>query len=295
MNQGISVLLTQVKTRDGVTLDGIYIKPKRRSKTALIWLHGLTSRFYSGQTLIRELSSRCRKFGIGYFKFNTRGHDIVVRGQKKHKFLGTLFEKFEDCAYDIRAMINLAQRLGYRNIILAGHSTGANKVVYYLYKTGYRSVKGLVLLGALNDIAAEKKRVGEKEFARIVDVTKRLYRKDPLSFFWSRGFLYTARRSMSLHTPGSAEDVFPYYNPRANWKELKSVRVPMTVIIGSRDEYLDRPAKKLVEIFQKNAKYTKSFSGIVIKGARHSFQKKERELARATINWVHKYVVKKWG
>jgi len=298
----LPVLLTQIKTHDGVRLDGIYVKPRQKSKipkryapgsrrqsrlgTALIWLHGLTSYFHSSQTLTKELSSRCRNAGIGYFKFDTRGHDLVTRGGGKHALLGTLFEKFEDCTYDIRAMINYARHLGYRKIILAGHSTGANKAVYYIYKTKDRAVKGIVLMGGLNDIIAEKKRVGKKEFGRIVRITKRLYKKDPSSFFMSKGSLYTARRSMSLHTPGSDEDVFPYYNAKARWKELKSIRIPLAVIFGSRDEYLDRPAKDLIEIFCSNAPRAKQFRGVIIKGAGHSFTKKEKELSQSIITWI---------
>jgi alpha-beta hydrolase superfamily lysophospholipase len=287
----IPVLLTQIKTRDDVRLDGIFVKPVRKGKTALIWLHGLTSYFHSSKTLIHELSSRCQKAGIGYLKFDTRGHDLITRGSGKHVLLGTLFEKFEDCIYDIRAMIVYAKRLGYKNIVLAGHSTGANKAVYYLYKTRDKSVKGVVLIGGINDIAAEKKRVGKKEFERIIRITNKLYRKDPASFFWSRGFLYTARRSMSLHTPESPEDVFPYYNLKARWKELKSIRAPLAVILGSRDEYLDRPAKELIEIFHKNATRTKHFDSVIIKGAGHSFTKKEKELAKTIVRWINRAIV----
>lgn len=286
----IPVFLTKIKTRDGITLDGIYVAPKQKAKTALIWIHGLTSYFYSSQTLIRELSTLCSKNGIGYFKFNTRGHDLIVRGQKKHLLLGTLFERFEDCIFDIRGMIDVAKSLGYKDIILAGHSTGANKIVYYLYKTRDKRVRSLMLLGGLNDIVAETKRVGKKNFKKTLQLAKKLARKNPCTFFMSKGFLFTPRRYLSLHTPATSEDVFPYYNPRANWKELKSVRAPIAVIIGSKDESLDRPAKKLVEIFSKNAKSTKSFSGIIVKGANHGFYKKEKELAGEIINWIKRAI-----
>ena len=282
----ISVLLTKIKTRDGITLDGIYVAPKRKGKTALIWLHGLTSRFYSGQPLIKELSEKCQKNGIGYFKFNTRGHDIVVRGQGKHKLLGTLYEKFEDCIKDIDAMIHFAKRLGYKNILLAGHSTGANKALYYLYKTKNRSVKRLLLASGTSDISGEIKRVGKKEFKKIVQLAKTLYRKNPESLFMTHGFLFTAKRYLSLHLPGKAEDVFPYYNPRARWKELTSVKSPVAVIIGSRDEYLNIPPKKFIEIFRQNCKNSKSFSGIIIKGAGHGFYGKEKELTQNIVKWI---------
>ncbi len=284
----IPVLLTQIKTSDGVTLDGIYVPPKRKSKTALIWIHGLSSFFYSGQDLIKEVSLRCQKQGIGYFKLNTRGHDLVTRGQGKHPLLGTLYEKFEDCVLDIRTMIGLARKLGYKNIVLAGHSTGANKVAYYLYRTKDKRIKGLILLGPVNDISAEIARVGQKEFQRRTRLAKRLYKKDPNALFLSRGFIYSARRYLGLYTPGKAEDVFPYYNPKTSWKTFRSIRVPLAVIFGSREEHTDRHVKDLLKIFQTNAVRAKSFSGIIIKGAGHSFRGKEKELAKIIVDRIRK-------
>lgn len=283
----IPVLLAKIKTRDGVTLDGIYVKPKRKSKLALIWIHGLTSRFYSGQALIQELSSRCQKSGIGYFKFNTRGHDIVHRyGSNKKPLLGSAFEKFKDCILDIRAMINLAQRLGYRNIVLAGHSTGANKALYYFYQTRDRAVKDLILLGPTSDIAFDYKKFGKKEVKKRLLRAIKLKRKNPNLLLPQKYGLWGAARLVSILREGTTEDMFPYYNSNAKWKELKSVKIPVAVIFGSRDEYLTLPVKKLIEIFRRNAKSTKNFSGIVIKGARHSFHRKEKKLARAIVRRI---------
>ncbi|MEK9147972.1 MAG: alpha/beta fold hydrolase, partial [Patescibacteria group bacterium] len=278
------VLLTQVKTRDGMVLDGIVVRPRRKTKTALVWLHGLSSRFSSGQPLIRELSRRSARSGITYLKFSTRGHDIVARDRKR--FIGSAFEKFEDCVLDIRAIVNFAKRLGCRNIILAGHSTGANKALYYLYKTRDRSVKGLVLVGPLNDILAESKRIGRAKLVKAIAIAGKLKNKNPLALMPQNYGIWTSRRYWSLFHPGEREDVFPYYNPRAGWKELKSVRPPIAVIIGSRDEHLDRPAKSLIEVFRAHAAKSKSFSGIIVRSAGHSFIGKEQELAQSIISWI---------
>ena len=75
----VEVSLVRLRTRDGVWLDGVVAEPRRRRGAALIWVHGLGSVFSSGQPLIQELSSRLNAAGIAYFKFNTRGHDIVAR------------------------------------------------------------------------------------------------------------------------------------------------------------------------------------------------------------------------
>lgn len=282
----IPVFLTTIKTSDGILLDGIIVEPRKKSDTALVWIHGLTSSFYSSQTLIKELSDLCRKNGIGYFKFNTRGHDVVARGQRKNALFGTVYEKFEDCVLDIRAMIACARTRGYKKIILAGHSTGANKAVYYMYKTKDRDVKGLALLGAASDISAEIKRVGKMPFEKNLRLARHLNNKDPLALFASKGYLFTARRAISLFTPGAAENIFPYYNPKADWKALQSIRSPIAVIFGSRDECLDRPAENIIDIFRVNAPLAKSFSGIIIKGADHGFKNKEKELADAVTRWI---------
>ena len=288
----IPVLLTRIKTRDGVMLDGIYAQPLRQSKTVLIWLHGLSSKFYSGHTLIGELSKRCARSGVGYFKFNTRGHDIITREPAMESGLGgTAFEKFEDCVLDIRAIIRLAKKLGYQNIILAGHSTGANKALYYLYKTQDRGIQGLLLLSPASDIDFDMKKFGKNEAMRRLTLAKELKTKKPFALL-PQGFgVWTAQRLVSLLSKGTPEDVFPYYNPRARWKELKSASIPIAVVFGSRDEHLTLPAKKLIEVFRVKAGSTKSFSGITIKGADHGFVKKEKELARTIIRWIKRAIV----
>lgn len=298
----IPILLTKIKTSDGIILDGIYVPPKpksvssslprgglgkgqrRDSKTALIWVHGLSSRFYSGQTLIKELSGRCANHRIGYLKFNTRGHDIVVRGAKKP--LGSAFEKFEDSKYDLRAMIRYARKLGYQNIILAGHSTGAQKSVYYLWRTKDKAVKGLILAGPVSDLTAGELKFGKRGLRKGIFVAQKILKKNRRGLMPHKYGILTAARFLSLFKPGSAEDIFPYHNPKAKWKELKSIRAPIAVIFGSREEYADRPVKNLIEIFRKNAESTKSFSGVIIKGAKHSFRGKEKEVSHSIIKWI---------
>src|SRR5207302_128486 len=127
--------------------------------------------FSSGQPLIRELSARLNAAGIGYFKFNNRGHDVVA-GRGKH-LAGAAFEHFGQCVDDIRAMIGFAVKCGYRRFILAGHSTGANKVLHYAARTRDRRVMGLVLLGPISDIAAETRRIRGRELRRRVALAAR--------------------------------------------------------------------------------------------------------------------------
>ncbi len=281
---GVHVTLARLSTRDGVWLDGVVAEPRRRRSTALVWVHGLGSVFSSGQPLIRALSTRLNRAGVGYFKFNTRGHDVVAgRGRR---LAGAAFERFADSVLDLRTVIDFVRRRGYRRIVLAGHSTGANKVLYYAAKTRDRRVAGLILLGPISDIAGEAKRLGPRELRRRVALAERLARRDPRALVPRAWGFWSARRYLSLYRPGGAEDVFPYYRPGARWTALRAIRVPIAVMVGSRDEFLDRPAEGLVEAFEANATRARSFTGTIIPRALHGFQAHEDTLAQAIVRWI---------
>ncbi|MGH7302871.1 MAG: alpha/beta hydrolase, partial [Candidatus Rokuibacteriota bacterium] len=248
---GIAASLVRIATRDGVWLDGVVAEPRGRRRTALIWVHGLGSVFSSGQPLTRELSTRLNAAGIAYFKLNNRGHDVVAgRGRR---LAGAAFERFEQSLEDLWAMVSFARKCGYRRVILAGHSTGANKVLHYAARGRDRRVGGIILVGPVSDVAAEAKRLGVPELRRRVAGAARIARRDPDGLVPRAWGFWSARRYLSLYRPGGAEDVFPYYRATARWTTFRGVRLPVAAIVGSRDEYLDRPAREVIEAFRRHA------------------------------------------
>jgi acetyl esterase/lipase len=278
------VSLVRIATRDGAWLDGLVTEPRGRRGTALIWVHGLGSVFSSGQPLTRELSARLNAAGIAYFKLNNRGHDVVARGGRQ--LAGAAFERFRQSILDIRAMVSFVRLRGYRRVILAGHSTGANKVLYYAARARDRRVNGIILLGPVSDHAAEAKRVGARELRRRIAAVERIARRDPDALVPRAWGFWSAQRYLSLYRPGGDEDVFPYYRPNARWTGLRAVRLPLAAIIGGRDEFLDRPAREVIDAFRVKAMGARSFTGVVVPRARHGFQGHERELADLVVRWI---------
>jgi pimeloyl-ACP methyl ester carboxylesterase len=175
---------------------------------------------------------------------------------------------------------------GYARVILAGHSTGANKVLHYAARVRDRRLGGLLLLGPISDVAAESKRIGERELHRRVAAVERIARRDPQALVPRAWGFWSAGRYLSLFRPGGDEDVFPYYRPGARWTALRSVRLPVAAIVGARDEYLDRRPQELIEAFRRHAPRARSFTGIVVAGARHGFQDRERELSDLIVRWI---------
>src|SRR5579859_3868724 len=123
--------LVQTTTRDGVRLDGAYLRPPSGNTPVLpvdafCFLHGTGGNFYTS-TLFDELGERLRALGCGVLRVNTRGHDLVstastAQGGRRQ---GAAFEVVDHCRHDIAAWIDwLRQRVGPR-VALLGHSMGA--------------------------------------------------------------------------------------------------------------------------------------------------------------------------
>jgi len=290
---GAPLSLVSTRTRDGVVLDGVRTDPKGRRRAALVWIHGLGSAFSSGQPLTRELSRHLFAAGIGYVKLNNRGHDVVVRAGAR--FHGAAFERFGASVEDVRTSVAVATKGGARRVILAGHSTGANKALHYMARTSDRRVKGLLLLGPVSDVAAEAKHLGRRELLRRVAVAERLARRDPDALVPRDFGFWSARRYLSLYRPGGAEDVFPYYRPGARWTALGRVRVPIAAAIGIRDEFLDRPHTEVLDALERHATRARSFTAIAIPGALHGFRGHERQLATEVVRWIRERCLRPVG
>lgn len=130
--------LVYTRTEDGVLLEGAVIRPagemlQSTGAPAIVWVHGLTGRFYSLGTVRigRALAER----GFTVITGNNRGHDfgfVLRRNDSGERVLGGGgWELFDESPYDIASWIGFAEELGYHGVVLAGHSLGALKVCYF--------------------------------------------------------------------------------------------------------------------------------------------------------------------
>lgn len=71
--------------------------------------------------------------------------EISENGGYKTKRIGATYEVFEECIFDIEAWMKEVGRLGYKKIIILGHSLGCNKTIYYFSQRKPKDVVGVVL------------------------------------------------------------------------------------------------------------------------------------------------------
>ena len=284
--------ISRIQTADKIFLDGIIYEAPKKSQTAIIYVHGLGGAFYGNPKRLQEYAKECKKQGFGFFAFNNRGNNSVVRIDKEEngKFIsedgGCAFEDFSDSIFDIDAVIEEAKKRKYTRILLIGHSTGANKAVYYLYKKPKNDIELAVLSGAVSDVPMVKKILGSgyqkaiKYAQKIIKQNKNELLPQELIFQFA-----TPKRFLSLAKEKTQEDVFQYYLEKPEFRELKSIKIPTLVIIGEMDQYATIKPEKIIEIYKN---INKKVDGIIIKNADHSFRNFEKESVREIFSWIIK-------
>ncbi len=290
----VRTTLINARTYDGLTLPGVIFEPSR-GRTVLVWVPGLGGPFTSHLKRTNMLAQVLARHGIALAVFNTRGSYTVahlkVGVARRIITAGEAFEHFTDCKYDIAAMVRTVKALGYRKVVLAGHSTGANKVAYYCSRPGH-GVAAAIMLGPVSDIPGLRQQYGKK-FNTVLARARTMVQQGrggellPSSLVGS--WFWSAARLLSVATPGKPEDTFPYYDSNRKFPWVKNWRLPLLVILGSRDQFLDRPARDILNAFDKQCKPIKQYRFELISGADHSFTRHGRELSRVLVSWVRQH------
>lgn len=286
--------LAEIITKDKLVHQGIFFQPKHPQKKAMLWVHGLTGRFYGDVELINQFAEACEKQGFGFASFNTRGHDIIsgirkIDKRKKtgfaHLTLGAGFERFEDSVFDIQAGISFLAKQGFSQIIVVGHSTGANKVCYYAATRQDPRVLGIVLAGPMSD--RHSRNTDKKAYKKNLSLMQRLMneKKDDKLLAGFHFFPMTPKRWLSLLAEGSSEDIFNYGDSKGTLKTFQKIRKKLLVVLSENDETADRPIAMIKKAFDVHAK-SSSYKSIVIPAATHSYTGKEKEFVKEVVSWA---------
>ncbi len=280
------VHLADIETPKKFKLDGVWYGPKK-AKRVVILVHGL------GGNMLNAFASQCAAVitnnDTAVLSFNNRGHGLVSKAYKsapktKKGYVritaGSVHEVFEDCVDDIDGAVQYARAHGGKEVYLAGHSTGCQKSIYWASKRKSAGVKGIILFAPISDYAGMRMEVGDKAIRKALASAQKLVSANkkhhllPPSVWPS---MIDAQRFISLYSKGGNEEIFPYWDVMRIPKTLRSVKVPILVVLAEKDEYADRNAQELHNWFMQQI-YTGEV--IVIPSVGHSFHTGEKEVAK---------------
>lgn len=207
----------------------------------------------------------------------------------KQKYTGVVYDDFSLVYEDVDAYVKYAKNLGFKNIILAGHSLGSNKIINYLGNTSddfidYFIVSAPVDLGYWFKVMPN---VTECiELARKFMIEGR--EKEILPYLFG-GF-----------SPMSAQTVLGFYNAYnlkncpvisgdGETNSLASIKVNGAFVIGEKDSLTNGDARGFMEKINSYCKKPEENQVIVVPDASHIFYGKHEEYAEVILNCVKQY------
>lgn len=288
----------EIKTKDGLTLPGLFYKAKGRA--VVIYLHGngSSSVFYD-ETKNRPLALALAKKHISVLYFNNRGAHIIKKlnvrknGEEKRKLFGMAYEKIKECVEDIDGAIAFLKKLSFDKFYLAGASTGANKICVYNFHRPKNPILKYVLLGGADDIGIYYKMLGKSNFWKFLKIAKnkiilkhgeQIFKELLPEIFSYKGFFEIAN-------PDGDYNVFPFFEVlnetkmsiKKLFRHYKSIKKPTLVVYGEKDEFAQDKIPKIIEILKK---YQPDFTYKIISKADHGFKNRKNQLAEIIANWL---------
>ena len=139
---GTSLKFLSIKAIDGFLVDAALWQPEAKQPaetTLIIMVHGSGGDYARApnSTLSRNLSGN----GFAALAINTRQH-----GDRRNT------DNFFDNSRDIDASVQTARALGYRSIVLQGHSLGTIQVLFYAATNWQHDIKAVIQLSAFGDL-----------------------------------------------------------------------------------------------------------------------------------------------
>jgi pimeloyl-ACP methyl ester carboxylesterase len=281
--------VVRFETADDITLAGLLYEPRRKRGRAVMFLHGTggSSVFTSARTsvLARVFVER----GIAFFPFNNRGAHLVMKPSLGG---GSSHERLRDCVFDIDAAIRVLRRAGYRDITIAGHSTGANKIAVYDHYKKRNAIRRYVFLAGGDDTGMLYEQLGRRRFRSTLQRARERRTSRELAPSSLSPFLMSWRALHDMINPDGDYNVFPFLEAsgtklsrRPLFRYLKAVRKPSLFVYGENDQYID-DVSEAVGLLTGGIGARTNCEFVVMKDADHGFGGHEEELGTLISDWI---------
>ena len=256
-----------VATRRGTVLNGVLF-PAQDADTVVIAITGIHGNFYSNP-FYYNIGNTLSANGIDfiYAQTNDAFGEIETYNVKTgaKELIGSWNERFADTDEDIDAYLDYAAQ-HYKHVILAGHSLGANKVIYYLSRHhDTKRVEHFILLSPAN-LSHMMSGVsdGEKDF---IERVVRYGQGDKVLPFYFMGWV--------VCTANTAHD----WLSGADWSQVAQVTHTGALVIGTYDNFTDGDPSGFLKNINDHMPTAAQNKLIFIERTGHTYQQKHQEIA----------------
>ena len=278
--------INEAYTKDGLRLPMVHFNSKEKN-ICVIFIHGMCQTIIDNYFAI-ECGNLLSENKIGFLYEHNRGYSIendILMKDGSYTRCGCMYEIFEDCILDIDLAIDTAKELGYKKIILMGHSYGCNKLIYYYYKK-HPDILGMILASAPDMVGLQLFR--QKDYKELIKEAKsNIDNGNPTKLLSNlvEDYMYMSSQTYyDWFNKCSNLNNLPVMNNSDNWYQFKSIDVPILTFSGSdeTDNYLH------LDLLKNKAKSCNDFEYEIIEKADHFYHNKENEISSLILDWIKK-------
>ena len=279
----------EVPTKRGILLDGALLCDTKDPDTILISVTGIHGKFKSNP-FYYNIGHTLNKGNIDFIYAQTC--DAIRKITKKNiitgkeEIFGSFNEDFNNTEDDIEAYINYAEKKNYKHIYLAGHSLGANKVIYYLSKNHDLRVEKYILLSPAN-ITNLVDRNSEKD-KNIIKEYKEKGKDNELIPFQLFGWVECITRTAYDWVYNNILNNV-HVEKDGDFSQINNITHTGAMIIGTYDKFTCGDPSGFLENINNHTKNPEKNKLLYIEKTGHVYKRKEQELSDVLLKLINEW------
>ena len=280
-----------VPTERGVVLNGVLFRPekKKTADTVMIAITGIHGNFYSNP-FYYNIGDTLNKDNIDfiYAQTNDAFSEIKTVNVKtgREETIGSWNERFAFTDEDIDAYLDFAEAECYRHIILAGHSLGANKVIYYLSRHHDKRIEHFFLLSPAN-LTYMMSGVTDWEKRVIREQVEQGDGEKMLPFPYMGWVDCIANTAYDWQFSGLLNNVHTAKN--GDFSQAEKITHTGALLVGTYDNFTDGDPSEFLRNLNRHMPTATKNDLIFIEKTGHTYQMKQQEVADKILKQLQKW------
>lgn len=280
--------IIRVNTPRGLELKGA-IWGDNSMDTVVIMMSGICSNVFQNDLLTATgdlLSKNNIAFIAGHAMdaFSCIAYSDFSTG--KQKYTGVVYDDFSFVYEDVESYVKYAKELGFKNIVLAGHSLGSNKIIHYLGNTAdnfvdYFIVSAPVDLSHWFDVMPNVKDC--IELAQKFENEGR--GKDILPYLFGGFSPMSAHTALGFYNAYNLKNC-PVISNSGETESLHNIKINGAFVIGEKDSLTNGDPEGFMQKINSHCKTPSQNRVIVVPDASHIFYNKHKEYAQTILDCV---------
>lgn len=283
--------IINVQTPRGLVLKGA-MWGDTSMDTVVIMMSGICSNVFQNE-LLPEAGKVLSENGIAFIAGQTMDAFSFISYSNtktgKQTTTGVVTDDFSMSYEDVESYVKYAKDLGFKKIILAGHSLGSNRVIHYLANTADNYVNNFIISAPVDlrhffDIIPDKE-IYLETAQKFVDEGRG---KDILPFAFMGFSPMTANTLLAFYNAENLKNC-PVISDDGETRSLSQMKVNGAFIIGACDSMTNKNAEGFIRKINSYCKNPKKNRIVVVPNASHIYYAKHNEHACAVLDCVKSF------